>query len=163
MNDEFSSDVKIETMSPMRVACYQAASPAPEEDAGGFMKEWYKRQNTGVPMRHFGFDVDVTPEEKKAGFRGYVVWVTVPAGVQPSEGVAIRDFAGGLYAVMTLYHPMVDPFARIPQGWKELHEWVIGSSQYQSGEHQWMEELVIREGSEDLILYHPVTLANGGA
>jgi DNA gyrase inhibitor GyrI len=156
MNDPFSSDVSIEIMGPLRMACYRVASATPEEDAGWFMKEWYKRQNISVAMRHFGFDLDVTPEEKKAGFRGYEVWITVPAGVQPSEGVTMRDFAGGLYAVMTLYHPMVDPFARIPQGWKELHDWVIGSSQYQSGEHQWMEELVAREGSDDLKLYHPI-------
>lgn len=157
MNDEFSSDVGIERLSPLWMACYRVASPTPEENTNRFMDDWYTRQKVSAPRRRFGFDVDVTPEEKKAGFRGYEVWFNVPEGVQPSEGVTIRDFTGGLYAVMTLYHPMVDPFARIPQGWKELHEWVIGSSQYQSGEHQWMEELVARDGSDDLKLYHPIT------
>jgi predicted transcriptional regulator YdeE len=81
-------------------------------------------------------------------------------GVQPSAGVTIRDFAGGLYAVKTLHNPFVDPFTYIPQGWKELHEWVIGSSQYRSGEHQWMEEIIPQAGGDDLKLYHPIVLAS---
>ena len=40
----------------------------------------------------------------------------------------MHDFAGGLYAVQTLFDPFVDPFGRIPAGWKGLHEWVIGST-----------------------------------
>ena len=102
--------------------------------------DWWRQQVTGGPGRRFGFDVDVTPEQQKDGLRGYEVWLTVPPGVQPSAGVTICDFAGGLYAVQTLYDPFVDPFARIPAGWKALHEWVIGSNQYRSGEHQWLEE-----------------------
>ena len=120
------------------------------------MAGWIARQKIQVPVRDFGFDVDVTPEEQKAGFRGYEFWWTVPTAVQPSEGVTIRDFAGGLYACMTLYKPFSDPFARIPPGWKELHEWVIASDQYRSGSHQWLEELIAHPDGDDLKLYHPV-------
>jgi hypothetical protein len=162
VKDEFSSDVSVESLPPLCVACYRAASLSPEEDAGGFMEAWYRRQNFNGARRHFGFDVDVTPEEKKAGFRGYEVWLSVPEGDQPSDGVIIRDFTGGLYAVMTLLHPFSDPFGRIPRGWKELHEWVIGSSSYQSGEHQWLEELIRRDGEDDLKLYHPVMRVEAG-
>ncbi len=79
-------------------------------------------------------------------------------GVQPSAGVTVRDFAGGLYAVQTLFDPFVDPFGRIPAGWKALHEWVIGSHNCRSGEHQWMEELVAGTNGDDLKLYHPIQM-----
>jgi AraC family transcriptional regulator len=162
MNDQLSSEVSIETLEPMRVACYRAASLSPEEDGWKYILEWRRKQSGGAPGRRFGFDVDVTPEQQKDGLRGYEVWLTVPPqGVRPSAGVTICDFAGGLYAVQTLYKPFVDPFARIPQGWKELHEWVTGSSQYRCGEHQWMEEILpgtAGGGGDDLKLYHPIQL-----
>jgi AraC family transcriptional regulator len=158
MNDALGSEISIETLAPMRVACYRAASLSPEEDGTKYMLEWWRQQGGGAPGRHFGFDVDVTPEQQKEGLRGYEIWLCVPEGVQPSAEVTMRDFAGGLYAVQTLFDPFVDPFGRIPAGWKRLHEWVIGSSQYRSGEHQWLEEIVQGEKGEDLKLYHPIQM-----
>jgi len=158
MNDKLCSEVAIETLEPLHVACYRAASLSPEEDGGKYILEWWGKQSAGAPGRHFGFDVDVTPEQQKDGLRGYEFWLIVPPGVRPSEGVTMRDFAGGLYAVQTLYHPFENPFARIPAGWKALHEWVIGSSQCRSGEHQWLEELVPGEKGDDLKLYHPIQM-----
>ena len=75
--------------------------------------------------------------------------------------MTLREFAGGLYAVQTQYDPFVDPFGRIPAGWKALHEWVIESSECRSGEHQWLEEIVrgaAEDGREDLKLYHPIQM-----
>jgi AraC family transcriptional regulator len=155
MNELLVSEVTIESLAPLHVACYRSVSQSPEEDGAKFMLEWWRRQSAGAPGRHFGFDVDVTPEQQKDGLRGYEYWLVVPPEVQPSAGVTLRDFAGGLYAVQTLHHPFEDPFARIPAGWKALHEWVIGSSQYRSGEHQWLEELVAGDG---LKLYHPIQM-----
>ncbi len=162
MNDNLSSEVSIETLQPIRVACYRVASVSPEEDGWKYIMDWWRKQSGGVPGRRFGFDVDVTPEQQKNGLRGYEVWLTIPLEAQSSAGVTVCDFAGGLYAVQTLHNPFVDPFARIPAGWKALHEWVIGSSQYRSGEHQWLEELVPganSAGGEDLKLYHPIQMA----
>jgi hypothetical protein len=155
--------IRIESLDAMRVACYRAASPTPEEDGSRYIDEWVARQPVNGPVRRFGFDVDVTPEEHQAGWRGYEVWRNVGAQVQPGEGVTIKDFAGGLYAVMTLDKPFGDPFSIIPAGWKYLHEWVIASSKYQSGSHQWMEELLARKDGEDLKLYHPVAPASAQA
>ena len=166
MTDSLCSAVSIETLAPMRVACYRAASLSPEEDGEKFMLEWWRRQSAGAPGRHFGFDVDVTPEQQKEGLRGYEIWLCVSPEVQPSAEVTVRDFAGGLYAVQTLFDPFVDPFGRIPAGWKALHEWVTGSSHSRggcrSGEHQWLEEIVQGDAGdsrgEDLKLYHPIQM-----
>ena|SRR5664279_1168814 len=159
MIDSLCSAVSIETLAPMRVACYRAASLSPEEDGSKFMQEWWRRQGGGMPPRHFGFDVDVTPEQQKEGLRGYEIWLCVPEGFASSEAqVTVRYFAGGLYAVQALFDPFVDPFGRIPAGWKALHEWVIGSSDCRSGEHQWLEELVAGAAGDDLKLYHPIQM-----
>jgi AraC family transcriptional regulator len=158
MTDSLCSAVSIETLAPMRVACYRAASLSPEEDGAKFMLEWWRRQGGGAPPRHFGFDVDVSPEQQKEGLRGYEIWLIVPERVQHSAEVTIQDFAGGLYAVQTLFDPFVDAFGRIPAGWKALHEWVIGSSHYRSGEHQWLEEIVGGRKGDDLKLYHPIQM-----
>lgn len=156
MDEQRYSDVQIQTLEPQHVACYRVVSPTPEDDVHRFMKDWLVRQNLGRPVREFGFDVDVNPDQQKAGLRGYEVWKVVPASVQPSDGVTIRDFEGGLYAMMTIYKPFSDPFKWIPYGWKSLHQWVIESDRYRGAGHQWLEELIGEDHQADLALYHPV-------
>jgi len=158
MNNEPFSATGVETLGPLHVACYRAASPMPEDDASRYLEDWIARQSVSRPVRHFGFDVDVSAEQRRAGCRGYEVWVTVPTDVRPSNGVTVRDFDGGLYAVMTIYKPFDDPFARIPGGWKRLHEWVIQSDRCRGAGHQWLEELIAGENGSDLKLYHPVVM-----
>lgn len=156
MNNELFSTIGIEALGPLHVACYRAASPMPEDDASRYLADWVACQNVSGPVRHFGFDVEVTGGQRMAGYRGYEVWVTVPTDIQPSVDVAIRDFLGGLYAVMTIYKPFDDPFALIPAGWKRLHEWVIQSDRCRGASHRWLEERVAAEGGDDLRLYHPI-------
>jgi hypothetical protein len=148
--------VHVETLKAARVACYPAVSETPEEDALHFMENWIKNLNIDVHSDNYGFDIEVTEEQTKAGMRGYEVWRSVPEGVQPSDGVVIKDFSGGLYATTILDKPFEDPFTIIPAGWKDLHEWVIFSDQFRSGSHQWLEQLVPGEGGSDLKLFYPL-------
>jgi hypothetical protein len=152
------SDIRLETLPPLHVARCRAVSETPEEDAADRMARWRAAQKLSGPFRHFGFDTDVTPAEAAAGLRGYEVWTTVPAGVQPSGGINLSDFAGGLYAAMTIREPFDDPFAWIPAGWQQLHLWVEASPRVGSADHQWLEELVDEAGRRDLVLFHPVTI-----
>jgi DNA gyrase inhibitor GyrI len=154
-----TSQVSIETLEPLHVACHQMVSKEPEIDNGIFLNGWLARQGVVVPNRHFGFDIEVRKNQQEAGLRGYETWVTVPYGVQPSEGVQIKDFSGGLYATMLLVKPFDDPHAHIPAGWKKLHEWMISSDQYRCAGHQWMEELITHPEGNDLKLYYPVKAA----
>jgi len=158
MSNEPFSAIGSETLSPLRVACYRTVSPTPEEDGSHYMEDWIACQNVSGPVRHFGFDVDVTAEQRKAGYRGYEVWVSVSTEVQPSADVTIRAFTGGLYAVMTIHRPFDDPCVAIPAGWKKLHEWVIRSDRCRGASHQWLEELIAADGSNDLKLYHPIVV-----
>ncbi len=151
------SEIGIETLPTMFVGRYQMVSPSPEEDGGTFLMDWLeKRGLRTASMRKFGFDIDVTAADSQAGRRGYEHWATVPAGTQPGDGVTMQTYQGGLYATLTLYKPFDDPFYNIPNGWKILHEWVIGSEKYQGGQHQWMEEMLFHTDGNDLKLYYPV-------
>ncbi len=156
-NKTTSHQVSIETLPAMRVACYQKVSHEPETEGREFLTGWLARQKVTGPVRHFGFDIDVTAEQKNSGLRGYEVWSTVPEGVRPSEGVTIKDFPGGLYATILLVRFSVDPYAIIPPGWKELHEWVISNDNYRGGNHQWMEEIIFYPDGADLKLCYPVS------
>jgi DNA gyrase inhibitor GyrI len=157
--DQTTMNVTIESLAPMRVASYRSFSPYPEMDGAKFMAQWVAERNLSEPTRDFGFDIDVTPEQRKAGLRGYEFWRTVPAMVQPSGGVTIKEFEGGLYAVVTLEKASLDPFAIIPPGWKALHEWVITHPSYRGGNQQWLEEKISHPDGDDLKLYYPLAPA----
>jgi hypothetical protein len=120
------------------------------------MSQWIARQHLDEITRDFGFDIDVTSDQRNEGMRGYEFWRKVPEHVQPSGGITIKDFNGGLYAVMTLEKPFIDPFATIPSGWKALHEWVITHPTYRGGNHQWLEEKINHPDGDDLKLYYPL-------
>ena len=151
------NEVRIETLGAMRVGCYRSVCQEPETEGGAMVDAWLERQTPlPQPVRHFGFDIDVSPEQAQAGLRGYEVWSTVGEGTPSSESVEVKDFPGGLYATALLVHPFDDPYGKIPQAWKALHEWVIASDQYRGGCHQWLEELIHDGEGNSLKLYYPV-------
>ena len=154
-----NSEITLETLPPMRVACLRVISPSPEQDGRDALDQWIAANAPGNSSRKFGFDIEVSPDQAKEGLRGYEVWETIPDSIQALGGVTIRDFPGGFYAVMTLDRCFEDAFKRIPDGWKDLHNWVIQSKDYQSGGHQWLEEVLKTEYGETLKLYHPVMSA----
>jgi len=55
---------------------------------------------------------------------GYGVWAVVPRRVRPAAEVAVREFAGGLHAVMTIADPFSAPLTWIPEGCARLRRWV---------------------------------------
>lgn len=167
MSDPRYSEVVVRELPPMHVVSYRAISAAPEDEAASVMAAWVAEQQL-PPMRNFGFDVEVTPEQQRAGLRGYELWLAVPRGTEPGEDMLARRFPGGLYAAMTIYDALDDPFARIPAGWEYLHNWVMAHPQYEPAEHQMLEEVIVAgEAAADgprrhLVIYYPVaTIALG--
>ncbi len=158
--EEHYGKVQVRTLRPMRVACYRAVSRAPEDDAHAFLRRWVaeRRGKGSRPPRFFGFDTEVDEAARKAGLRGYEVWATVAPDVRPSEGVVIRRFRGGLYAVMRITDPFTKPFEVIPAGWGRLVRWAKESDRYEAFGYQGLEESVGIKGpySEFLDLYLPV-------
>ena len=161
MNDPRYSEIVVRELPPMHVVSYCAISATPEEDAAKVMAEWMAEQEL-PPARNFGFDVEVTPEQQRAGLRGYELWLAVPRGTEPAEEMRARRFHGGLYAATTIYDALDDPFVRIPAGWEYLHKWVMAHSQYEPAEHQMLEEVIVTAGAapgdqrRHLAIYYPV-------
>ncbi len=142
----------------MRVACFRAVGKEPEHLSTGYLKRWLMDRRIRDPrkVRIFGFDVEVSREEHRRGLRGYEAWATVPPGLRPSARVRIRTVPGGLYAVLRVRDALIDPYARIPAGWKRLGEWVRGSRVYRLTEGPCLEEHVQGGGSIHLDLFVPV-------
>ncbi len=145
-------------LEPMRVAWFRAKGKEPEHVAIACVQRWLLGQHLRRPeaVRLFGFDVEVSDAERKRGIRGYEVWAPVPAGVRPSEGVGIRRVPGGLFAVLRVRDALLDPYTRIPSGWKRLAAWVQRSRQYRLTEGLCLEEHVPTGGRVHLDLFVPV-------
>lgn len=155
MRERFS-EVSIETLPPLRVACFRAASRTPEEDAAKVLDKWTAEAGIRATSRHFGFEVEVSPGQTEAGLRSYELWYEVPPGVVGSGPVEIRDFPGGRFAALTIHEPFEDPFTHIPAGWNALYDWVVAEGLAQAELGICLEEVVARDGKQDMILYHPV-------
>lgn len=156
MSTQKRNDISLQNLPPMRMACYQAVSLEPENEGLQFMDAWVNARGL-QDVRRFGFDSPVSEEQAKAGLRGYEQWFSVPGEVNGADGVMIRQFPGGRYAVLRLFNPFEAPFETIPAGWQHLHEWVQAQTDVKGGCHQCLEELVPGQGGAlDLILYYPI-------
>ncbi len=147
-------------LEPVRVARFRAKGKEPEHLATGYIKRWLLDQRLRNPeaVRIFGFDVETPAAEAKRGIRAYEVWVPVPARVRPSQGVRIGRAPGGLYAVLRVRDALVDPYVRIPAGWKRLGDWVHQSRDVRLTEGLCLEEHVQAGGSIHLDLFAPVAI-----
>ena len=156
--DDHYGEVRIQTLAPLRVACFRAISQEPEENAFAAAFAWLERQGLGrAAGRVFGFDVEVSPEQAQAGQRGYEVWASLPDAIQSTAEVPVKDFGGGLYAVMKVSDPFSDPWAVIPAGWQRLAEWADASPGYEMGTSgRWLEEHIETAEGTYLDLYLPV-------
>jgi DNA gyrase inhibitor GyrI len=92
-------DVRIVKLEPMRVASAFGFGEQPEYEAWEKILTWAK--SVGITdfegYRFFGFN-NPSPSPGNPNY-GYEQWMTVDADVQPGEGIDIKEFAGGLYAV----------------------------------------------------------------
>jgi AraC family transcriptional regulator len=156
MSTKKMSEISLQSLPPMRMACYQAVSLEPENDGAQFMDAWVQARGL-QGVRRFGFDSPVSEEQAKAGLRGYEQWYSVPEGIPGADGVMIRQFPGGRYAMLRLFNPFEAPFETIPAGWQHLHEWAQAQTDVKGGCHQCLEELVPGQaGALDLVLYYPI-------
>jgi len=133
--------VRIVELKPMKVAAYRAESTTPEDDAWAVLKAWVEEKGLQhLPTtRFFGFNTSC-PGPSKPEY-GYEVWVTVPEGMAVAEPVQLKEFAGGLYAVISTHGH------EIPERWRQLVEWVKGSDKYARGPHLCLEETTTPYGT----------------
>ena len=134
---EQPSDVNIVRLPPLRVACVNGFGPSPETLAFQKMSQYVKAKGfdrDGQEHRFFGFN-NPNPSPGSPNY-GYDVWVTVDEAVQSEGEVEVRNFCGGLYAVMII--KPTSPEEIFP-AWQRLQAWVQRSP-YRIAHHQWLEE-----------------------
>jgi len=135
-------DVRIVRLAPMRVASAYGFGPSPEEIAWRTLLDWAVAAgllDADPAPRFFGFN-NPNPSPSSSNY-GYEQWMTVGTDVAGGEGVTIKEFAGGLYAVTRC-----EDLQKITEAWHRLTTWCEGSP-YVLGQHQWLEEC-FRPGAE---------------
>lgn len=154
------SEISIKSLEPMKVASYRIISQNPEEEVMEYMNNWARKNelNKQENMRNFGFDVPVSKEQAEKGLRGYEYWLTVSDTAVESDKVKIKYIEADEYAVLRITNPFENPFDTIPQGWKQLNDWVM-NGEYKTTNYNnryWLEE-VIQEGNTTYMdIYYPV-------
>ena len=156
MNHDRYTEIHVERLPAMHVACCRAVSQSPEDDASATMDRWRAAHHLPEPCRHFGFDTEIPSSAAGFGLRGYEVWTTVPEDAVADETVTLTDVPGCSYATLRIEDPFDDPFRWIPEGWLTLHAWVDGNPWVRDTDRQWLEELVEHDGHRDLLLRQPV-------
>ncbi len=152
--------VKIVNLPPMRMASFYSYSATPEQDAWTKLCHWAKSHGLWQDppaTRIFGFDNP--PPSAGSPNRGYEFWLTIGLGLQPDAEFKIKEFVGGMYAVMHCDVSTADPFDIIPATWQKLVRW-LESSHYKYGNDPCLEEHLTRKDSTDqgfiLDLYIPI-------
>jgi DNA gyrase inhibitor GyrI len=105
----------------------------------------------GSTSRIFGFN-NPNPSEGSPNY-GYEWWITVGEATEPEGDIRILNFPGGLYAVALFEEPDSDYNVSVPAAWQRLDAWV-SQSQYQPGNHQWLEEATPQGKLK--ALYYPI-------
>jgi DNA gyrase inhibitor GyrI len=144
--------VQVKELPAFRVASVLAFGPQPESEAWEKLRAWAgPRGLLDAPGRRiFGFD-NPGPSPESPNY-GYEFWLTVDADCAASEGVEIKEYAGGSYAVMAC-DPEDDPHTTIPEAWRRLVAWREASA-FASGHHQWLEEHHVGPGGSMTLTLH---------
>jgi len=147
--------VRIIKLKPQKVAWYRTDGPEPEMKAWKVMLEWIRKNGIdNIPTtRYFGFN-NPNPSPETPDY-GYEVWITVSDEIKKGEGIGIKSYSGGLFAVINT------DITKITENWEKLSNWVKGSK-YSIGEWQWLEEHLIADESSweienlQIDLYFPI-------
>ena len=124
--DRIYSEVEIRKIPAFTMASYVMISPNPEEDVQNHMKNWGKK--SGLLDAHpdaklIGWDFPYVSQEQqnRFGLHGYAAAYVLPDGFHTDcEGVGYSRNSEAEYAVITVTEPFVQPFERIPTGYKHI-------------------------------------------
>jgi DNA gyrase inhibitor GyrI len=149
-----SLDVRIVQLQSLRVASAYGFGASPESQAWQNLLNWARAEGlTDRPAyRFFGFN-NPSPSVGSPNY-GYEQWMTVDEKVAGGGPITIKDFPGGLYAVMRC-----TGLEHIQATWAQLAAWAEARG-YRMGHHQWLEECFTPEAErlEDYVfdLYLPL-------
>lgn len=113
-----SLPVRILQLPPCTVATYRFIGPDPETKAGDVMSQFVQESRLyekKPDARMMGFN-HPNPGVLPDGVHGYEVWVTIPEEINVPAPLEKKQFAGGLYAALTIRFPEF-------QRWSDLIAW----------------------------------------
>ena len=152
------NEIAFEELPGQRVVCCRIISPEPENDSITTIQNWLVQHGLNPENRRsFGFDSMVSPAEAAAGLRGYEAGFTVTEDIKADDGVQLRVYGGGMYAVLRISNAFEKPFESIPAGWRHLMEQLEINTEWQCSYNLCYEEVVPGDRGNDMIIYHPVT------
>lgn len=128
--DEIYSEVEIRKVPAFKMARYVMISSNPESDVQNYMKKWGRTSGLTVEdpnVRLIGWDFPYVSQELQTrfGLHGYVAAYILPEGFQTDcVGVEYAQNKEAEYAVITVKEPFVQPFERIPTGYKCIMEFL---------------------------------------
>lgn len=128
--DTIYSEVTTRKVPAFQMARYVMISPNPEDDVQNYMKAWAQR--SGLLTAHpdaklIGWDFPFVSQEQQTrfGLHGYVAAYILPEGFETTcPGVEFACNKEAEYAVITVTEPFIQPFERIPTGYKHIMEYL---------------------------------------
>jgi AraC-like DNA-binding protein len=122
----------IETKLPdLHIIGVKKVSKSPEEDSINFMNDYAQKHGIS-PISEIGSDASITEKEREEGLRGYVQFLVVSKAEydKANEAFLLKETIPSSKAMKcTIKDPFIDPFVRIPTGWKKLFAKVESSYQ----------------------------------
>ena len=145
--------VRIVKLEPMIIASVLGFGEEPEMQAWDTLLSWARSKGMNLKNhRFFGFN-NPNPSPGSPNY-GYEQWMTINPEEESADGIEIKEFSGGLYAVTRC-----EGLLHISEIWKQLAIW-REESKYQEAAHQWLEECFTPEATqlEDFVfdLYAPI-------
>ncbi|HSM26066.1 MAG TPA: GyrI-like domain-containing protein, partial [Anaerolineaceae bacterium] len=138
--------VRIVTMEPMTLICFNGYGSEPENQALTMLHDWSKKHNQ--LGRIFGYN-NPDPAEGSPNY-GYDAGMVVDTNTEPVDGARLRHLEQGLYAVLNC--PVKEPWVDIPDAWKTLVQWA-DANDYSLGSHQWLEEHLLADKNDPDVLF----------
>ncbi len=118
----YLSEVKTLKLKKFYAVGYQVVSKEPEGESIDYMTE-YKFKHKLHPISEIGSDVPVSSSESDQGLRGYVQYLVLNEeefhGVK-DENIIKKVVEPSSYIMLTIDEPFMNPFERIPNGFKKL-------------------------------------------
>lgn len=120
----YLSNSKIVSINKLYVLSYSIISNEPENNVIDYMTE-YKLKNKLHVLSEVGFDIPVTEKESQSRLRGYEYWLILSEDEYnkfnpKNEKIKKLTIPSSKYIMLNINDPFINPFERIPNGWKKL-------------------------------------------
>lgn len=128
----YLSEVKEIKLKKYYAIGYQAISKEPEADSINYMEE-FKLKHQLHPISAIGSDVPVDASNSDKGYRGYIQYLVLNEKEYQQidhKDIIKKEVQASKYIMLKIDEPFVDPFERIPTGFKKLIHYLRENHQY---------------------------------